>query len=319
MDKQAGVGGDEYISVIGGANIDIHGFPKQPLRLHDSNPGSILISVGGVGRNIAENTARLGIHTRFISFLGDDLYGQQIMQACQREGVDMRHVETLRGETTGTYLSILDETGDMHVAISGMDIYERMDRAFIERQMGILEQSSLVVLDTNLPEDVIRYTLSSLPHQKFLVDTVSTAKAVKIREMLGSFHTVKPNRLEAEALTGIEITNRDTLERTADFLQKKGVQNVFVSLGADGTYYSDQRSRGIMKANKPEIINVTGAGDAFIAGLVLGNLRAWDIEHKTRFAMGASLMALAHADTINPALSEENIAQIIEQAEIGII
>ena len=70
---------DVYISVIGGANVDIQGFPFKTLKLHDSNPGRILVSVGGVRRNIAENTARLGLHTKFISLLGADLYGEMIM------------------------------------------------------------------------------------------------------------------------------------------------------------------------------------------------------------------------------------------------
>ena len=307
---------DGYISVIGGANVDIQGFPFKTLKLHDSNPGRILVSAGGVGRNIAENTARLGLHTKFISLLGADLYGEMIMEECQGAGIDMRHVETLPGETTGTYLSVLDESGDMEVAISHMAIYDRMDWQFIDRHKDAIEHSALVVLDTNLPEAVIRHILSSVGRQKFIVDTVSTAKALKIREFLGSFHTVKPNRLEAQALTGIQITDRDSLERTADFFHAKGVRNVFISLAADGTYYSDQESRGIMQAHQLEIINATGAGDAFIAGLVLGNLRGWDMRTKTRFAIGASLMALAHRDTINPELSEDKINQVIQAAEI---
>lgn len=309
--------GDAYVSVLGGANIDIQGFPTKPLKLHDSNPGRIRLSVGGVGRNIAENIARLGILTRFISFLGDDLYGQKIMQASREAGIDMSHVEILRGESSGAYLSVLDETGDMQVAIAHMDIYARMSREFIDRHKLVLEQSSLIVLDTNLPEDVIRYTLSSMRRQKFIVDPVSTTKAVKLRNVLGACHTIKPNRLEAEVLAGAEITDRDSLERAADFFHRHGVRNVFVSLGAGGTYYSDHKSRGIMKAHKLEIVNATGAGDAFIAGLVLGNLREWDIEQKTRFAIGASLMALAHPDTINPCISEEKINQIIKTAEIS--
>ncbi len=316
MGKGYVVKGDEYVSVIGGANIDIQGFPDSTLKLCDSNPGSILLSAGGVGRNIAENIARLGLHTRFFTFLGDDLYGEKIMKESQRAGIDMSHIETLQGESTGAYLSVLDETGDMKVAISHMAIYDRMNREFIDRKKIILERSSLIVLDTNLPEDVIRYILSSMGHKKFIIDMVSTTKAVRIRDMLGSFHTVKPNRLEAEALSGIEINGRASLESTADFFHTKGVQNVFISLGADGTYYSDNKSRGILKANKLKIVNATGAGDAFVAGLVLGNLREWDIEEKTRFAIGASLMALAHKDTINPYISEENINQIVMEADI---
>ncbi|NTV89819.1 MAG: winged helix-turn-helix transcriptional regulator [Clostridiales bacterium] len=310
------VGGEEYVSVLGGANIDIQGFPGGKLRLRDSNPGKISMSVGGVGRNVAENMARLGIGTKLMTYLGEDLYGEKILRETQRAGVDMSHSETLRGESSGAYLSMLDETGDMKVAVADMAVFDMMDSAFIDRKRPVLDRSAMIVMDTNLPEEVIRYTLSSMPERKFIIDTVSVAKSAKIKELLGSFHTLKPNRYEAEALTGISISDNASLAASADYFHKKGVRDIFIGLGADGTFYSDGSRRGIIKAENPLIINATGAGDAFVAGLVLGNLRGWDIEHKAVFATGAALVAMAHKDTINPYISEDRINQLLKESKI---
>jgi pseudouridine kinase len=307
---------DQYISVIGGANIDIQGFPYRKLKPFDSNPGKIGLSIGGVGRNIAENTARLGIQTKLFTYLGDDLYGEKIMKESGKAGIDTSDIEILQGESTGVYLSVLDETGDMAVAISYMDIYDRINRVYIDRKKTVIEKSGLIVIDTNLPEEIIQFITSVFSGRRIIADTVSTTKAARLSGSLSGIHTIKPNRLEAEVLTGIKISGRSSMDRAADYFHHKGVQNVFISLGADGTYYSDSDTRGIMKANRLEIKNATGAGDAFVAGLVLATLRGWGIEQKTRFAIGASLVALSHEDTINPNISEEMVLETIKEADI---
>jgi pseudouridine kinase len=307
---------EEYISVIGGANIDIEGLPSRELIMCDSNPGKVFISSGGVGRNIAENIARLGVSTKFFTYVGDDLNGEVIIKECQSAGIDIGHIEILQGESTGIYLSILDKAGDMKAAVNDMSIYKRMIPSFIDKNKAVLEKSAMIVLDTNLPEEVLRHVVSTLKKQRMIIDTVSVAKSAKIRSLLGSFHTVKSNRIEAEALTGIRIENNDDMDRAAGFFHSKGVENVYITLGSEGTYYSDLASRGIMKAGRVSIVSATGAGDAFVAGLVFGNLKAWDIRQKTRFAMGAALMAMNHVKTVNPFISEDAINQMIKEVSL---
>jgi pseudouridine kinase len=72
---------EDYVCVLGGSNMDIVGFPHKNLVLHDSNPGKVKISLGGVGRNIAENLVHLGVSTKLISAIGDDLYGKKILKS----------------------------------------------------------------------------------------------------------------------------------------------------------------------------------------------------------------------------------------------
>lgn len=85
-EKISSIDNKTYVTVIGGSNIDIQGFPKNKLLMNNSNPGEINISLGGVGRNIAENICRLGISTKLISALGNDTYGNLILSKCKEYG-----------------------------------------------------------------------------------------------------------------------------------------------------------------------------------------------------------------------------------------
>ena len=104
--------------VIGGANVDIMGIADQALRSQDSNPGTIRTTLGGVGRNIAENLARLDEAVSLVSVVGDDSFGRWILKQGRECGVDMRWVRSLPGQRTSAFLAILDPDHDLHSAIA---------------------------------------------------------------------------------------------------------------------------------------------------------------------------------------------------------
>jgi len=303
---------DDYVCVIGGSNIDIQGFPKNELIFKDSNVGEVKMSLGGVGRNIAENLVRMGVETRFISVLGDDVYGQKILEEARAIGLNMTESLVLKGEATSTYLSILDASKDMVLAISHMDAIDRMTVDFIRSKRHIIEHASVCVLDTNLPLQVIEEILNSCRNTTFFLDTVSTTKTKKVKSLIGRFHTIKPNRIEAEILTGIKITDEASMANAATSLHEKGVKEVFISLGSDGVYYSDQVSRGIIPPISVEMINATGAGDAFIAALALAHQMDLEIKDKAKLAACAASIAISHENTINPNMTRDLLMEKME-------
>lgn len=307
---------DSYVSIVGGANMDIHGFPARNLILKDSNIGNVKISLGGVGRNIGENLVKLGVDTRLISVIGDDIYGSKILEEARLIGLNMQDSLILKGEPTSTYLSILDESGDMAVAISQMDVYDRMTVEFIKDKRHVIENSRLCIIDTNIPSEVIEYILTTYKDIDFFLDTVSTTKAMKVKNLIGYFHTIKPNKIEAEMLTGIEIINEDDLKRATEYLIKKGVKRVFISLGDKGIFYSDGNHMKHIEVPRVKIVNATGAGDAFVAGLAYGYLNDMDIDESARIAITASAIAISHENTINPNMSIQNIN--LKMKEIGL-
>lgn len=306
----------DYIAIVGGVNVDIQGFPKEDLIYKDSNIGNVGISLGGVGRNIAENIVRLGVNTKLISIIGNDMYGEQILKNSKEIGIDMEESLILDGKDTSVYLSILDKEGDMEIAISGMDIYENMDIEFIKKKQKLIEGSSLCIIDTNIPRDVIEYMVENFKNVDFFLDTVSTAKTKKIKDLIGYFHTIKPNKLEAEILTGIKINNIKDLEKTASLLHQKGVKRVFITLGEDGVFFSDGKLMKHIKSNPVKIVNATGAGDAFVAGLAYGYINDLEIKEMAKLAMYASIVAISHKDTINPHMSIDEIKLKIKENKL---
>lgn len=298
---------ERYVCVIGASNVDIQGSPKGKLIARDSNIGTVKISLGGVGRNIAENLVRLGVDTRLISVVGDDAYGQRILDEARLIGLNMQDTLILNGATSSVYLCILDETKDMALAINSMDIYECMTVDFIKSKRHVIENAELCILDTNIPTDVLEYVLSTFKNTVFFLDAVSSVKANKVKDLIGYFHTIKPNRIEAEVLSGITIRDDADLQKAAEILHQKGVKQVFITLGQDGVFYSTQTETNRIKAPGVQVVNATGAGDAFLAALALGYLMDMEPGQAARLAIAASAIALSHENTINPTMSLESL------------
>ncbi len=307
---------DDFVCVLGGSNLDISGFPIHTLIAHDSNPGRVKVSLGGVGRNIAENLVHLGVPTKLITALGDDSHGKRMQDHAAAIGLDMRQSLILGNRDTSTYLAIHDQTGDMSVAISHMDIFDELTIDFILSRRQTLEKARICVLDTNLPAATIAYVLDKFKGTDFFLDAVSTTKASKVKDTIGAFHTVKANRLEAEVLAGFSIQNDSDLKRAADQLHTQGVRHVFITLGEAGLFYSDGHSQQQLASPKVLVVNATGAGDAFVAALVYGHYHQLSLETTARLALGASILKLAHEDTINPSLSVEKIQQTLKDYAI---
>ncbi len=303
-----------HVCVLGGANVDVQGFPTGPLKMRDSNPGRVHTAMGGVGRNIAENLVRLGVPTRFVSVVGDDANGRRMREEAAALGMDTDHVMVLPDAQTSTYLSVLDETGDMLVAINQMDICERLTIPLVDQAMDALRNAALCVMDTNFPEPVLTHVIDTLhPTVPLYLDPVSAAKAQRIRTRIGCFHTVKPNRLEAEVLSGLPIPRQggpeqdEALRLVAAWFHGQGVKQLFLSLGAAGTFCSTPEGQWHLPAPTCRVVAATGAGDAFMATLAMGHFRGMDIRKTAQMATIAAALALSHPETINPALSLDRL------------
>ncbi len=307
---------EDYACVLGGCNIDIIGFPTQKLIARDSNPGRVKISHGGVGRNIAENMVHLGVPTKLISAVGDDLYGKKILDHAASIGLDMKNTLVLGGKSTSTYLAVLDRQGDMQLAISHMDILNEISIEFIQTVRPVIEGAKFCVIDTNIPENVIGYVLDNFKNMVFFLDTVSTAKAMKVKNKIGAFHTIKPNKIEAELLSGIKIEKEEDLRKASEYFLSQGVKRVFITLGEKGVFFQDEKRHQLIPNPQISVVNATGAGDAFLAGLAYCYFHDKDTEESARFAMTAAILALSHEDTINPGISKENVEK--KMKEIGL-
>lgn len=308
-----------FVAVIGGMNMDIHGKPAKTLRQHDSNPGSVHTSPGGVARNIAENLARLSVDCRLISAVGSDQYGQLLLQQCRDAGIDVQHVQQFDSMPTSTYLSVLDGSGDMHVAINDMAIIDKLDPERLRSIEVMLKHAALVVMDTNLREDTLAWATEHLHRQALFVDTVSTTKGKKIKPYLNAIHTLKTNKDEAEALSGLRARTKPEQRKLAAWFHGKGVARLFVTLGKGGVFYSSGDQQGIERppSGNSAMRNAGGAGDAFMAGLAYTWLHDWPLKKSIQFALAAAEVTLSDDKSSSPALSLTAIKRVCENQYAG--
>ena len=302
-----------YIAGIGGANVDIHGRSDHPLIMRDSNPGKLHVSLGGVCRNICENLARLGETVRLVSVVGDDMRGRSIVEGCERVGIDTRAIQRIEDEESSSYISIMDEEGDMLLAMSDMRLIKKQGRGMVDRAHVTLCGADLVVCDGNLSLETIEH-LTKVCTRPLYLDPVSTAWAKELRPIVGRFDTVKPNLMELEALTDYPVDTAEHLETACDILRGKGVRRVFVSLGKNGMFYKGpEGALSSISRTFDKMVNATGAGDAAMAGIIWATRQGWDARDTMHAGMAAGMAAISSKDTINPEMSPQAIRKIIKE------
>lgn len=301
-------------TIIGGITVDIEGRPESRLIHADSNPGSISITYGGVGRNIVENLCRLGVDVKFISIVGNDLTGRTAVRELSDLGADVSGIKVLAEENTAMYISILDIVGDMELALCNMDALEKISPTIIDEVAQGSSESKIIGLDTNLTEDVLSYATERLGDKPLFLDPVSTTKAERAKRIIGKFHTIKPNRSEAEILLDMEIRDPKALEKAGHAFIEKGVKQVFISLAAGGVYFTDGNKAELIKPfGVPNSIgSSTGAGDAFSAAVIYSFIKGYDIRKAALFSLAAASLAMESKSPVNPQLRLENIEEKIK-------
>ena len=294
-----------YVTVVGGVNVDVCGKSFAPLISADSNPGRVSLSLGGVGRNIAHNLSLLGVRTSLLTAIADDAFEGRIRADCQEAGIDLSRTLTVPGGRASVYLAIEDPSGDMALALCDAELSSHVTPDYLRGNLDLLNAARAVVLDANLSAEAVAFLAENVRAPLF-ADTVSVTKAETLRPVLGRLFLLKPNRLEAELLSGVPIKDRNSLELAAAKLLQTGLKRVCISLGSEGVYCAWENERCLAPCPPTRLVNASGGGDAMMAGFVRAFLDARPIEQAAAFALACSSIAVEGAETINPALSTEN-------------
>lgn len=281
-----------YVVVVGGINMDMFGMPDERVIPRDSNVGQIGLAVGGVGQNIAQNLAHLDVPTYLITVYGDDMNGTVMRNECHKNNIHLDYAAEVPGARSSSYMYITDETGDMLIGINDMNICEKITPEFLLSRLDVMNGAELVMVDANLPAETIEWLGNHLTVPIF-VDPVSLAKAPKIKAILPMIDTLKPNRLEAELLTGISIKDNVDVEVAAEKLINMGVKNVFISLGVDGIMAMNHEMTVHEPTMTTTIVNANGAGDCSTATIAWCRYQGiTDLQEICRYTQAAASIAL---------------------------
>ena len=290
---------ETLISVIGGANVDLSATLNDAFIAADSNPGHIEVGYGGVARNIAHNLSLLGARTQLLTIFGGDLFGGLLYDYCKQQGIDVHLSDRESQLRTGTYLCINNHGGEMIAAVADTEAIRAITPEWLEKRSGELNISDYIVADTNITEDAIRWLMDNVTVPLF-IDGVSTTKAHRVvnalrKAKLPYLHTLKLNLKEALA-----VTETATYGAAAQKLSDLGVAHVYITLGSEGVYCRTAAEEWLFPALPGEIVNTTGAGDAFLAGVVYAHVKGIDFPKTAQYGLMAARATLMSLKAVNP-------------------
>jgi len=298
-----------HVLVIGAASIDVKGRAGKPLQLGASIPGEITVSFGGVGRNVAENLARLGQPTVLMSAVGRDPFGAQILEHTATAGVDVSRVIITPECHSAAYLALLDEAGSKAFAVDEMGTMRLVTPAYIRSHRRLFENAAMLVLDGNLsPQSLASAIQIAKRHGvPVAVDPASSTLAPRLKKHMADLAMVRPNLAEAAILCGHPIHGRTEAMVAAKELVVQGVGTAVITLAEEGLCYATAQNQGYIPAIRCEVLDYTGAGDALTAAVVYGMVNGFSIDESMRLGVSAATLTLKCAHTVCPDLSLERL------------
>ena len=289
------------IAVIGESNIDIAVVPHAEPNAKGCTPGKIAFHHGGVARNIAQNLCLLGHEVTLVSVFGSDDFGERMVADCWRIGMDLSLSDQFEHAKSPMFLSFNDNTGNMVSAVSDVSLNDRMDLDWLKGKMEAINTSDMVVADTLLSTEALAYLMDHCEAPLF-VDTVSPGKALRFAEAIGiskkqSVYAVKCNRTEA-----FQITGENDAIQAAKKLHCNGISNVYLTIGSSGVVFCSEGVVTTFPALPTPIVNVTGSGDAFLAGVIHAYATGYIGKDAVHFGLVAAQHNIKSEAPVNPTL-----------------
>jgi pseudouridine kinase len=282
---------DRFAVVIGGANMDLCGRATSDLVMGSSNPGALTASAGGIGRNIAESLAQLGTKVEFVSAVGDDSWGEQLLDSCRDADVGIEHCLVTSNQATSTYLSIHGPDGTLQLALNDMSLFNELNAQQLAKRAPLLNRATVIAIDANLSDSALEYLFQTQASKPIFVDPVSVLKAEKIKPYLSCIHTLKLELAEAELLAGLDSSKRIRLPQIAQKLHEMGVKQLLINLGAQGVYSSQEKKGHFHNRSDSSLSLKTDGQEGLLAGLIHGYLQSANWQRSVEFGMVAAGIA----------------------------
>ena len=307
---------NKEIICIGGANVDRKYLVKNKLQMGTSNPATSMQSVGGVARNIAENLGRLGQTVRLMTVVGNDVE-YQIIEKASSHWMNLFSVEKLANSSTGTYTAILDDHGEMLFGLANMDIYNHLTVSYMKSQESLLTNARLLIVDMNCPKDVIEYlqNLALGINIPLAIIPVSSPKMDRMPENLTGIEWLILNKDEAETYLNKSVEHESDWKAAAEQLIQKGVKHAVITNGGKGIVYAteDMEATIIPALQVEHVMDVTGAGDAFVSAALHTWVEEGDIQRALMAGMVNASKTLQTEETVRSDLSKITLTNELEE------
>ncbi|MTI19290.1 kinase [Rhodobacteraceae bacterium RKSG542] len=298
------------IAVVGAIHVDRLAHASRPVKPDTSTPGEIFQKAGGVAANIAQALARLDCAPLLIGSVGNDSDGTWVCDLLQSAGVDTSAIARSSRFQTGSYLALHDVDGSLYAAIASSEITDHalpLDHPLPHQ----LLDAGIWVCETNLAEEQLLRLAAQKGERLLAADTVSIAKAPRLLPILDQLDLLFTNRSEAETLTG--LSQNEPTEALAQSLQIRSNGSVVITDGPSPLTIAGPEGIISLPVPPAQLKDVTGAGDAFIAGFLKSVSKGSDIKASAIMGLAASAITVEQEGAAPPALNSNAIAQKASQ------
>ena len=293
------------ICVIGSLNMDlvvnVDTMPKPGQTIIGSNFKEV---PGGKGANQAVAMARLNGNVSMIGKVGEDGFGQTLINSLKNDKVDTTYTQTSKG-ATGVALITVDKNAQNSIVVSpGANFEVKEDD--IDNNIEAIKNSDIVVLQLETPLNTIKYALNKAKElNKYTI--LNPAPAVKLDdEIIKNVDLLTPNETELEIISGVSIETEEDIQKAAQIMIEKGVKELIVTLGSKGSLYINKEKSMFKKAYKVEAVDTTAAGDSYTGALAVALSQDKNIEDAMDFAskVGALSVLKEGAQSSLPTLED---------------
>lgn len=282
-------------AVFGSVFVDIKGFPFGAYVPTGRNVGDVKIVHGGVCRNVAENLANVGASVSFITMFEGDGIGEEVRRRLAARGVDLKYAVTAEAGM-GMWLAVLNEHGDLAGSVSRQPDFTALEKQVDQIGDEIVRECDNIVLEIDMRASIAEKVLAlAEKHQKDVYVVVGNMSVIlKHPDFLSKVKMFILNEIEAGCLFECELKRTDpqaVLEITRKEALKRNIREIVVTLGDQGAIYFDAQSglSGHIPAEPAQLVDSSGAGDAFFSGTVAARTRGLSLDRAAK--LGALLAA----------------------------
>jgi pseudouridine kinase len=296
--------GRDRVVCAGNAALDRTFAVKGPVHLATSNPSQVRSSFGGVARNVAENLARLDVPVALATQIGDDPAGRALLDDCAALGIDVSGVAISPVHPTAEYIAIIDARSELVIGASETEAIDTLVFDMLAGTLDAAARSAWTFADCNLPAAVLAAVVAQprAPGHRLAIDAVSIAKVQRLPRDLHGIDVLFVNVDEARVLLGDGAPDRPAGE-IAQALRDRGAAAVVLTRGAAGAIVAEASGTVDVPVAPAECVDVTGAGDALIAGTLYGMLQGEALPTAVRTGTIVAGLTITSPTTVSRALT----------------
>jgi len=272
------------IIVLGSSNMDlVVKSPRIPAVGETILGGNFIMTPGGKGANQAVAAAKLGAQVYFIAKLGDDIFAEQSLANLKKERVNTKHIVQTKQAPSGVALIMVDENGN-NVIVVAPGANRKLSPEDVRKAESDIASCGAVVAQLEVPAETVELAAELANGFKvpFILDPAPAQKLSP--ELLEMVDVLTPNETEAQILTDIAVTDKDSAHTAAKNLLGSGVKAVILTMGAKGFLLATKNQTEFVPAIKVDAVDATAAGDAFTGALAFGLAQGQELFEAALFA-----------------------------------